>query len=301
MHNELNMTPNLPTALNGAVHELPQTAHKVVLYSAGSGAPLLLIHSVNAVASAAEVRPLFDHYRANRCVYALDLPGYGLSDRRDQAYTVRVMTDAIVAAAQWIRAQHGGAALDAMAVSLSCEFLARAAADNPGLFKSLTLVSPTGFQGGQELREATGQTRYKPALDKFLRGPGWGGFLFRQLTRPAVIRYFLERTWGSKQIDEPLWAYNCLSARQPNAEFAPLAFLSGILFSTDIHTVYGQLTLPALVIHGTRGDFTNYKNLNIVSSQPNWQVQVLQTGAMPYFEVPQAYFACQDAFVAAHP
>jgi len=295
------MTPNLPNALNGAVHELRPTPNKLVLYSAGTGAPLLLIHSVNAVASAAEVRPLFDHYQANRCVYALDLPGYGLSDRRDQAYTVGVMTDAIVAAARWIQARHGGSALDAVAVSLSSEFLARAVVGNPGLFKSLTLISPTGFQGGQELREAAGQTRYKPALDKFLRGPGWGGFLFRQLTRPAVIRYFLERTWGGKQIDEPLWAYNCLTARQPNAECAPLAFLSGILFSTDIHTVYGRLTLPVLVVHGTRGDFTDYKNLNIVSSQPNWQVQVLQTGAMPYFEEPQAYFARQDAFWATRP
>jgi len=80
-----------------------------------------------------------------------------------------------------------------------------------------------------------------------------------------------------------------------------LVFPSGILFSTDIHRVYGQLTLPVLVIHGTRGDFTNDKNLNIVSSQPNWQVQVLQTRAMPYFEVPQAYVVFQDAFWQAIP
>ncbi|APW47562.1 alpha/beta fold hydrolase [Rhodoferax antarcticus] len=291
------MTTNLPAALDGAVHELPRTQRKVVVYTAGEGAPLLLIHSVNAVASAAEVRPLFDHYRGSRCVYALDLPGYGLSHREDRAYTVRVMTDALVKAAQWIQARHGGAPVDAIAVSLSCEFLARASVENPTLFKSLTLVSPTGFRGGKTLREDPGETLYMPILDKVLRGPGWGGFLFKQLTRPGVIRYFLERTWGGKAIDEKLWAYNIISARQPNAEFAPLAFLSGILFSADVQDVYQQVALPTLVIHGTKGDFTNYKMLNIVGGKPNWQVQVLETGAMPYFEVPKAYFAIQDGFL----
>jgi len=288
-------------ALDAAVSTLADAAGQLAIYNAGTGTPLLLIHSVNAVASAAEVRPLFEYYRASRSVYALDLPGYGLSTRADRPYTVRVMTDAIVKVARWVQTRHGGAPVDAVAVSLSSEFLARASVENPGLFKSLTLVSPTGFRSGQNLQEAPEQNRYMAGFDKFLRGPGWGGFLFRQLTRPGVIRYFLERTWGGKTIDETLWAYNCISARQPNAELAPLAFLSGILFSTDIHNIYRQVTLPTLVVHGTRGDFTNYKMLSIVSSQPNWQVQVLQTGAMPYFEVPQAYFALQDKFLGDVP
>ena len=49
------------------------------------GPPLLLVHSVNAAASAAEVRPLHEHYRATRTVLSLDLPGYGFSDRSDRA------------------------------------------------------------------------------------------------------------------------------------------------------------------------------------------------------------------------
>lgn len=54
-------------------------------YVAGKGPPLLLVHSVNPAASAAEVRPLFDHYRATRTVFALDLPGFRFSDRSDRA------------------------------------------------------------------------------------------------------------------------------------------------------------------------------------------------------------------------
>src|SRR5947207_8832310 len=38
------------------------------------GRPLVLIHSINAAASAYEMKPIFDHYRGQRPVYALDLP-----------------------------------------------------------------------------------------------------------------------------------------------------------------------------------------------------------------------------------
>ena len=48
--------------------------------------PLLLVHSVNAVGSAAEVLPLFNHYRNSRPVYALDLPGFGGSQAPPQTW-----------------------------------------------------------------------------------------------------------------------------------------------------------------------------------------------------------------------
>src|SRR5580658_9862203 len=51
------------------------------------GRPLILIHGVHAAASAYEMRPLFRHYRGRRPVYALDLPGFGLSERGDRPYT----------------------------------------------------------------------------------------------------------------------------------------------------------------------------------------------------------------------
>ena len=50
----------------------------ITVHTAGRGAPLLLVHSINATASAAEVRPLYD-YGATRTVFAIDVPGYGCS------------------------------------------------------------------------------------------------------------------------------------------------------------------------------------------------------------------------------
>src|SRR5215475_9232565 len=107
--------------------------------------PLLLVHSVNAAATAYEMKPVFEHYRELRAVYALDLPGFGLSDRRERKYTPRLMTDAVLAAVREIQRRHDDALIDIMALSLGCEFAARAAIEMPNAFRSVALISPTGL------------------------------------------------------------------------------------------------------------------------------------------------------------
>lgn len=264
----------------------------------GSGPPLVLVHSINAAASAAEVAPLHRHFAASHTVASPDLPGYGLSPRPDIAYSPRLMTDALHALAAQLRAAHGGKPLDGLALSLGCEFLARAAMERPQDWRRLALVSPTGFMGRRSYRGAPGSTRRVPGMLGLLKGPGWGGALFRGLTRPGVIRYFLQRTWGSQRIDEALWQYDVLTTRQPGAEHAPLHFLSGGLFSADIHTVYEALTQPVWMSHGVRGDFTDYRGKAIVEGKPNWRFSVFPTGALPQFEVPAEFNAALAAFLA---
>lgn len=270
----------------------------LVAWTAGSGPPLLLVHSINAAASAAEMRPIFDHSRATRTAFAIDLPGYGASRRDDIRYSPRLMTDALHAAAAQIRRHCGTAPLDAVALSLSCEFLARAAAEQPSQWGRLALVSPTGFRGTRPYRGAPGSTRAVPGLYRVLSQPLWASALYRGLTRPGVIRYFLERTWGSKAIDETLWAHDVLVARQPGARHAPLYFLSGGLFSADITTVYEALAQPVWVSHGVRGDFTDYRGLAGLKTRANWRVSVYPTGALPQFEEMAAFGAELDRFLA---
>lgn len=298
-HQAMN-TP-LPPALPAELHHLSGASGRLAVYAGGLGPPVLLVHSVNALASAAEIRPLFETLRQDHSVYALDLPGYGLSDRLPRAYSVADMCAAILLVAQWVAKRHPGQPLQAVGVSLSCEFVARVAQQSPHLLAALTLVSPTGFRGGKSLRKPEGSTFFMAGFDQFLRrpGPGWGRFLFRQLSRPSVVRYFLRRTWGGQQIDETLWAYAVRTAHVPNAEQAPLSFLSGGLFSADMHNVYESLRLPVWVVHGTRGDFTDYRALDLVRHRPNWQVTVMQAGAMPYFEDIETFMAGFRAFEAA--
>jgi pimeloyl-ACP methyl ester carboxylesterase len=286
-------------AISGVRTELSGPAGRLNLYVAGKGPPLILLHSINAAASAAEVRPLQEYYRSTHKVFALDLPGFGGSERSDRVYTPRLMTDAVLVAVDYIRTHFGSQPVDALAVSLSCEYLARAATEMPTAFRSLALVSPTGFSGRSTRRGPPGSTLFIPWLYRLLRGPGWGETLYRGLTRPGVIRYFLQRTWGSKQIDRRLWACDVEMARAPGAWYAPLYFLSAGLFSADIHTVYERLTMPVWMSHGERGDFTDFRNVRLVEGRPNWRFRRFATGALPYFELLESFCAEYDAFLMA--
>jgi pimeloyl-ACP methyl ester carboxylesterase len=261
--------------------------------------PLLLVHSVNAVASAYEVRPLYEHYRRQRPVYALDLPGFGSSERSPRDYTPRLMTDALLALIEEIARQHPGSAPDVVALSLSSEFAARAAVERPGSLRSLALVSPTGFRGRALRLGAPGTHLGSPRVLAFLLRRGRGRFLFRQLTRPGVIRYFLRRTWGARDIDDGLWRYDCEIAHVPGAEFAPLHFLTGFLFAADSGRLYQALTLPTWISHGVRGDFTDYRAVQQISGSPHVRVQVFATGALPHFEVPELFIKGYETFLGA--
>jgi pimeloyl-ACP methyl ester carboxylesterase len=267
---------------------------------AGKGPPLLLLHSINAAGSAYEVKPAFEHAVRSRRCYAPDLPGYGFSDRSDRRYDIPLFCDAVRDLLDAIEADCGAVPVDALGLSLSAEFLARVAVETPSRFRSLTLVTPTGFRrGSARLRAPAGASREVPGLHAALNFPLWRGPLYGALVSRASIRYFLERTFGSASVDEGLVDYAWRTTHQPGAHRAPYAFLSGRLFSADIRSVYERLEMPVWLAHGTRGDFRDFSDADWVRGRPNWSLRAFDTGALVYFEAPREFFADWDAFLGA--
>jgi len=297
------MTEPVPASLPGERIDLGAPDRPLACYRATGGPPgtrpLLLVHSVNAAASAAEVRPLFEHYGRLRPVYAPDLPGYGLSDRSEREYTPRLMTDALHTVLEAIARDHGPTPPDALGLSLGCEFLARAAVERPTALRSLALVSPTGFSGRRRRHGPPGGTLRVDWLYRALSRPWLGEPLFRALTRPGVIRYFLRRTFGRRDIDETLWALDVATTRAPGAWRAPVAFLSAGLFSADANSLYEALRLPVWMSHGVRGDFTDYRGRDSLDGRTNWRYSVFDTGAIPWFEDAAGFIGAWDLMLAA--
>jgi pimeloyl-ACP methyl ester carboxylesterase len=292
---------SLPPAVAGDRHETQGRSGRLSYYVAGRGGPMLLLHSINAAASVREVQPAFEYAVRSYRVYAPDLPGYGFSDRSPRTYDVRLFCDAIRDMLDVIAGEHGNAPVDALALSLSAEFLARVATEATDRFRSLTLVTPTGFQRGYDkMRRAEGSNREIPGLYPAVTFPLWRGALFGGLVSRPSVRYFLGRTFGSKDdVPESLVDYSWRTAHQPGADHAPFAFLSGRLFSADIRAVYERLELPVWLAHGTHGDFADFSAADWVRTRKNWHTQAFDTGALVYFQQRDLFCKRWDAFLAS--
>ncbi|MGC9356836.1 MAG: alpha/beta hydrolase [Anaerolineae bacterium] len=252
------------------------------VYRKGVGRPLLLIHSINAAASAYEMWPLFEYYREERTVYALDLPGYGFSERADRVYNPLVFERAILEMMDLVLDEPA----DVIALSLSCEFAARAALSEPERFHSLTFISPSGFNPPQTGRASQ---RAKASSGNFLYSalsfPLWGRPLFDLITIRPSIDFFLSQSFVGS-VPQSMIDYSYRTAHQPGAHHAPLYFLSGKLFTNGVRSrIYKKVQTPTLVLYD-RDPYVDFETLpTLLEKNDAWQAQRIEpTLGLPHFE-----------------
>jgi pimeloyl-ACP methyl ester carboxylesterase len=204
---------------NGWVTDHLQVEGRSVHYRhsvGGSGVPVVHIHGF--AISGAYLMPTA-RLLAGRCVNVVpDLPGYGLSQRRDHVLDISALAGALLAVLD---------ALDiAQAVlvgnSMGCPIGLEVAHEAPERVHRLVLVSPAGGVQNQPLPRALGQlaldvVRESPrmvpvALPDYLRfGPVNGLRLFHELTLFPSLERLLDvpvRRW-------PSWVAGTRSCRLP--------------------------------------------------------------------------------------
>ncbi len=261
----------------------------------GKGVPLVLLHSINAAPSAYEMKPIFEQFRGKRPVYALDLPGFGFSERSDRLYNPQLYQNAITEFLQEVV----GKPADLVTLSLSGEFAALAAAHHPELVRSLVMISPTGFKPPR-LDKMTQRARQRGADNSVYAGlavPLWNRPVYDLISSRPSIQYFLNMSFeGLVPASFVDYAYH--TAHQPGAQYAPTYFLSGKLFTPAVRsTVYKALTQPVLVIHD-RDPYTNFEMLpGLLQEKENWQsVRISPTKGLPHWEQPERTFKAMSEF-----
>ncbi|MEZ4380680.1 MAG: alpha/beta fold hydrolase [Nannocystaceae bacterium] len=283
----------LPPALAAEHDTFASVAGKLGYYvdRHAAGRPLVLIHSVNAAASAYEMRPLFEHFRGSRPVYALDLPGFGTSTRSDRDYAPTLYRDAIV---DFLTAVVGAPA-DVIALSLGCEFAALAANLRPEAFRSLAFISPTGLSAEDRGGDSPRARRVHGAFDVSL----WRQPVYDLLVSRPSIKYFLKRSFVG-EVDPGLLHYGFLTAHQKGAVHAPLCFISGRLFTPAIaESTYVRLQRPTLAIYDQDAHVSFERLPEVMERNEHWRsIRIVPTRGLPHWERLPETVAALEAFWA---
>jgi pimeloyl-ACP methyl ester carboxylesterase len=279
----------LEPALLADRHEIATADAGIISYYADTsagGTPVVLLHGIHAAASAYEMRPLFEALRKYRSVYALELPGFGFSERSSRPYTPATYVHAV---AHLLRNVSIREPVDVIALSLSCEYAAKVAVELPELVRSLVFISPTGFLAERETsRLERFARRKKEALSSAVADAVPSRLFYELLVSKLSLRYFLRRSFAS-DVDRGLLAYAFDTSHQPGAWRAPLAFVAGRLFPPGSpQNLYAHVRAPVLVLYD-QDAYTRFGALaEFEDEHKNFSSQrVSPTRGLPQFEALQ--------------
>ena len=290
-------TPPLTSKLPGGdIRYWPTPDGDVFYKKAGDGPPLLLIHGIGAGCSSYEFRSVFEQLAENNTVYALDLLGFGKSDKPTLTYTHETYINQIDAfARQVMRVGDGREEADVIATSLSAAYVIAVAQRDPSLFRRLVLICPTGIE---ELAKAAGPTAV--AVRGFFKAPIIGSTIYNALTSKVGIRSYLARhiySDATKVTDEVVEQYHT-SAHQPGGENVLPSFISGFL-NVDIREAFKKVVDLPLIVWGQEAKETPVSQAEaFLVANPNAKLEVIQdAGMLPHEEQPESFLAAVRPFL----
>lgn len=262
---------------------------------AGEGKPVVLIHGIDTAASSAEMRGVAEGLKESNTVYAMDLLGFGLSDRPNRSYTPWDYLDLIE---DFLRNVVGQPAA-VVATGLSAAYAVTVASRSPELITNLLLICPTGLE-----RLADTAPEQQQQIGGLLRAPVLGSALYNLLSSRAVLNYFLkERTFANPElVSEELLAEYYRTTHQDGARYAPAAFLGGAL-NLSIRETYPELTQPVFIVWGREAQTTPVSDANLfIRSRPTSRLKVLDScGLLPQVERPEEFLAVARQALATVP
>lgn len=260
----------------------------------GEGKPLLLIHGIGAGCGLHEwdevIEMLSKHYK----VYALDLIGFGRSEKPGISYSPYLYIELIN---DFINNVIGEKVFVA-ASSNSAAYVAGAYNFMPNLYEKILLISPTGI-GNEKNLPACG--------NKWIRGllelPVFGTFFYNMLCSKVYVRYFLERFcfYDKDLVTCKLVNKYYESAHNggPDAKYPVAAFMTGFL-NVDAERFLHNIKIPLHVVWGDENDINPASNFKYVEKANSYATLTVIKNArlLPHYENSRLFYKiCRKFFV----
>jgi pimeloyl-ACP methyl ester carboxylesterase len=255
---------------------------KIRFIRKGSGSPLLLLHDLTIGSSSYEYRELIDSLSQKHEVFAIDLLGYGLSDKPNITYTNYLYVQSVIDFIKNII----GKKTSVLASGDSAAIAVMAAHNDGEVIDKIALISP------QSLNKMNQIPNRQTKLLKFLIDtPIIGTFVYNMLTtKEAFKKNFRESFYASPSLieDELAEAYN-EAAHLPDctAKYSFASYVSRFMNANIIHALK-QVDHSIYLIYGTQKEdnqtiIDNYLYYN----QSIERFPITGTSQLPHLEKPK--------------
>jgi haloalkane dehalogenase len=214
----------------------------VVYHESGQGGPLVFVHGVYVGASSYEWSKVYPHFAGMHQVLAVDLLGFGESERPDVPLSA---ADHVQALVEFVRAKSGGERASIVASGLGAGFVTILAAQHPELVQRLILLMPMG-------RVEFGRRRLPKRYGVFSRMPLVNRTFYRRYLSTRIhIRGWL-KSFGfvdPEKISEETVEVLTNCAQQFGADRAIFQWMSR-RFDLDLEKRLAELSQPVTLVWG---------------------------------------------------
>ena len=289
-------TPPLTSSLPGESAYFPTPEGDIFYKKIGSGPPLLLVHGIGAGCSSFEWRHVIEPLAETHTVYALDLPGFGKSDKPALIYTAALYLDWLDRFCRDVlKVGDGRAEADVIATSLSAALIIGLSQRDPQLFRRLVLVSPTGFEA-----LASAPTPAAEVAFAALKTPVLGTTIYNAIAGKASMReYLIRRIYHDPScVTDAVVTQFHTAAHQPGGERVLPSFVGGRI-NLDVSGLFpGVVDLPLIVWgrHAVESPLAQAEPF--LKANANAKLEVIEdAGMLPHDECPEAFLAAVRPFL----
>jgi pimeloyl-ACP methyl ester carboxylesterase len=279
----------LPNPLGAERRRFAWRGHDIAYVRSGEGPPVVLVHAIHACSWSMEWRNTQAALAERFTTFSFDWLGFGASAHPPLAYTsalyVELLRDFLAEEVREPAALIGS--------SLGGTYAIAVAARSPSLVTRVCAIGPAGVT---RLTNPAGKAN--GWVEDVFRSPNLGRTLFSAMVSKASIRFFLKGIYHDPKVmtDEVVDLY-WQSAQQPNARFAPSAFV-GMKLNLDIRGDIATMPAELLLVWGEHATQTPLKEASGVRAlRPSAPLVVLPGGDLPHEESPREFLAAVTPFL----